>query len=198
MPHTALTTIRAEHQALAAVLRSLTLLLAHYRRHAQPPDFGLLRAMLFYIDEFPERLHHRKETELLFPPLRARCPELGAVLDRLDNDHDAGEQAIRTLEHALLAYEVMGESRRDEFETQASRYADFYLQHMSVEEQQVLPAAATRLTEEEWARLDAAFEAHRDPLVARAAGREPDAAYFPLWSRIVLQAPAPIGLGPSV
>ena len=37
-------------------------------------DFALLRAMLFYVDEFPERLHHHKEDELLFPRVRARCP----------------------------------------------------------------------------------------------------------------------------
>jgi hypothetical protein len=38
-----------------------------------PPPFDVLRAMLFYIDEFPERLHHTKESELLFPKLRAAC-----------------------------------------------------------------------------------------------------------------------------
>jgi hemerythrin-like domain-containing protein len=27
----------------------------------------VLRSMMFHIDEFPERLHHPKETELLFP-----------------------------------------------------------------------------------------------------------------------------------
>ena len=61
--------IRDEHQALAAMLRSLSMLLAHARRHGAMPDFDVLRAMLFYIDEFPERLHHTKESELLFPRL---------------------------------------------------------------------------------------------------------------------------------
>ena len=105
--------IRDEHQALAAMLRSLSMLLAHARRHGAMPDFDVLRAMLFYIDEFPERLHHTKESELLFPRVRARVPALGPVLDRLDNDHALGETAIRELEHALLAFEVMGPSRRE-------------------------------------------------------------------------------------
>ena len=47
----------------------------------------------------------------------------------------------RKIEHALLAYESMGESRREAFELEVRRYADFHLQHMSIEEQQVLPAA---------------------------------------------------------
>jgi hemerythrin-like domain-containing protein len=28
--------------------------------------FDVLRAMLFYVDEFPERLHHPKESALLY------------------------------------------------------------------------------------------------------------------------------------
>ena len=74
MTHAALTIIRDEHAALAAMLRSILLLLAQHHRQQTLPDFGALRAMLFYVDEFPERLHHRKETELLFPKLRARTP----------------------------------------------------------------------------------------------------------------------------
>ncbi|MFD2453431.1 hemerythrin domain-containing protein [Ideonella paludis] len=68
-----LTIIQEEHAALAAMLRSLSMLLQQSRRNGTPPDFEVLRAMLFYIDEFPERLHHTKETTLLFPKLRSRC-----------------------------------------------------------------------------------------------------------------------------
>lgn len=84
MSHPALTIIRHEHGALSAMLRSITLLLAEHRRRTTLPDFALLRAMLFYVDEFPEKLHHTKESALLFPKLRQRCAEAGAVLDRLD------------------------------------------------------------------------------------------------------------------
>jgi hemerythrin-like domain-containing protein len=61
--------IRAEHGVLAAMLRTLPQVLSGRRE----PDFASLRAMLFYVDEFPERLHHPKESELLFPKLRARA-----------------------------------------------------------------------------------------------------------------------------
>ena len=66
MNHTALSIIRDEHQALAAMLRSLLMLLDKSRKDRQPPPFDVLRAMLFYIDEFPERLHHQHESKLLF------------------------------------------------------------------------------------------------------------------------------------
>jgi hemerythrin-like domain-containing protein len=191
MRHIAVTVIHEEHQALAAMLRSLSMLLAQSRREGTVPDFGLLRAMLFYIDEFPERLHHVKETELLFPRLRERCPELIPMLDALDQDHEQGERAIRRLEHALLAFEMMGESRRAAFEVAADRYVRFYLAHMGTEENSVLPAAEQHLLPEDWAELDAAFACNRDPLT----GHEPDDEYRPLFTRILNMAPAPIGVG---
>jgi hemerythrin-like domain-containing protein len=191
MTTTALSVIRQEHAALAAMLRSLPLLLEKSRRRKELPDFALLRAMLFYIDEFPERLHHRKEDELLFPLIRARCPEVAGTLDQLERDHAHGERAIRELEYALLAFEVLGESRRDAFERAAAGYVEFYLRHMALEENVVLPAAHRTLALADWVLLDAAFAANRDPLT----GHEPEEEFRPLFSRIVNRAPAPIGLG---
>jgi hemerythrin-like domain-containing protein len=191
MSHDALKIIRAEHTALAAMLRSILLLLARHRRSGTLPDFAALRAMLFYVDEFPEQRHHRKESELLFPTLRARTPLARELLDRLDADHAQGERRIRELEHALLGFEMMGEPRRQAFEEAAQRYVDFYLAHMAMEEQQILPLAQQALTEDDWAVLDEAFAANRDPFTGHAPATDYDA----LFTRIVNAVPAPIGLG---
>lgn len=191
MRPTALTVMNDEHQAIAAMLRSLSMLVAQSRRTRSAPDFGLLRAMLFYLDEFPERLHHAKESQLLFPRIRLRCPELASVLDRLDADHARGEAAIRGVERALLAFEILGESRREAFDDAVQRYIGAYLHHMAIEESQVMPLARDRLSDDDWIELDAAFAANRDPLTGHAAPDE----YRALFSRIVAQAPAPIGLG---
>jgi hemerythrin-like domain-containing protein len=193
MDHTTIRVIFDEHQALSAMLRSLSMMLAQSRRHGALPDFEVVRAMLLYLDEFPERLHHKKETELLFPKLRERAPQLVPVLDALDRDHASGERAIRNLEHLLLAFEVMGQARRPAFEQAVEAYIEFYLNHMAREESELLPAAAASFTAADWADLDAAFAANRDPLT----GHEPDESYRPLFSKIVLMAPAPIGLGPT-
>src|SRR5438128_7812033 len=125
MQHLTLRVIREEHSALSAMLRSIQLLLAQHRRQRTLPDFTALRAMLFYLDEFPEKRHHRKESELLFPKLRARTPLSRDLLDRLDDDHARGERNIRDLEHALLGFEMMGEPRREAFELAAQRHVDF-------------------------------------------------------------------------
>ncbi len=191
MPHRTLTVIREEHAALSALLRSILLLLSRHRTERTPPNFAALRAMLFYVDEFPEQRHHRKESDLLFPKLRARTPLARPLLDRLDEDHRRGEARIRDLEHQLTAYELMGEARREAFERAASNYVEFYLQHMRLEEREILPLAEQALSAADWAELDEAFAANRDPLT----GHEPDDEYRELFTRIVNLVPAPYGLG---
>jgi hemerythrin-like domain-containing protein len=191
MRHPSLQIIREEHQALTAMLRSISLLVDQHRTRGTPPAFEVLRAMLFYIDEFPERLHHRKESELFFPLIRDHRPDAAEVLDRLDRDHSQGEKAIRELEHALLAWEFMGDSRRSAFEEALARYQGFYLAHMRQEEEDIIPLALEVLTEADWRVLDEAFAENRDPLT----GHAPQAQYERLFSKIVNSAPAPVGLG---
>lgn len=199
MSHPCLTIIRHEHGALSAMLRSISLLLAEHRKRGTLPDFTVLRAMLFYVDEFPERLHHTKESRLLFPMLRRRSSEAAAVLDRLDRDHAGGEHAIRELEHLLLGFEMMGgtvhgEDRRQRFETAVAKYIDFYLEHMRVEETQILPLAERVLSAADWKELDVAFLQNRDPLV----GDEADGVYRDLFKKILMTLPAPLGLGSAL
>jgi hypothetical protein len=63
---------------------------------------------------------------------------------------------------------------------------------MRIEETELLPVAEKRLTQEDWDLLDPAFLASRDPL----AGGVRDPSYDRLFTRIVMTAPAPIGVGP--
>lgn len=197
--HPTLRVIRDEHGALSAVLRSISLLLSESRRRGIHPDFTVLRAMLFYIDEFPEKIHHTKESELLFPKIRERSDESRAVLDRLDADHAWSHRAVRELEHELLALEMMSdaadaESRREHFEAEMRAYVTAYLEHIRVEEVEVLPLAERVLDPDDWAALDAAFMKNRDPLTHR----ERDDAFRPLFERILMTLPAPLGIGPAM
>jgi len=186
--------IHDEHTTLAAMLRSLGMMVARGPGTDAQAYFEVVRAMLFYIDEFPERLHHPKETELLFPPVARLAPETAEVIARLDLDHAKGEAGVRELQHLLLAWELLGQSRREAFESKTKRYLGFYLEHMRLEETVILPAALRVLSEDDWRELDAAFATNCDPLT----GKYPrDPIYERLFTRIVSQAPAPIGLGES-
>jgi hemerythrin-like domain-containing protein len=190
-PHAALQIIREEHAALAAVLRSLTMMIERGPDDQPGAFFEVLRAMLFYIDEFPERMHHPKESNYLFPKVARVAPELLPVIHQLEADHMNGEANVRQLQHLLTAWDLMGEPRRQPFVECAQDYVRFYLEHMRIEETQVLPAAARLLSEQDWSELDAVFEASRDPL----AGGERQPEYDALFTRIVLATPAPIGVG---
>lgn len=192
MSPTSLRAIREEHASLAAVLQSLRLMLDRGPGDEPAAFFDVMRAMLFYIDEVPERQHHPKESEWLFPKVAERSAEAAQVIERLERDHAGGEAAVRELQHLLLAWELMGDARRDAFATALLRYIDFYLEHMRLEEAVVLPAAQQHLTNQDWAALDAAFAGNSNPL---APGQVRDPAYDRLFTRIVQRAPSPIGLG---
>lgn len=188
MTHSTVRIIRQEHAAISAMLRCLVRLLDQHRKKGTLPDFAALRAMLFYVDEFPEKRHHRRETELLFPKLRARTPISRGLLDRLDGDHARGERRIRDVEHALLAFEMLGESRREAFEKAIGEYVDFYIGHMALEEREIFPLAERVLSESDWQDLDEAFGHDLDPVT----GHVPDRQYHALYTHI---ANMPVGLG---
>jgi hemerythrin-like domain-containing protein len=182
-----------EHAALSAMLKSMVMMLDQGPGDVQPEVFfDVLRAMLFYIDEFPERQHHPKESTLLFPKVVHAAPETQATIEHLESDHHNGEHRVRALQHQLIAWELLGEPRRAAFESAARAYATFYLEHMRTEEQVILPAAEKVLNAADWRELDAAFGTNHDPLTGRYPRNE---AYDRLFTRIVMKAPAPIGLG---
>jgi len=192
MSRESLRIIHDEHDALSAMLRSIGMMVDRGPGNDPENFFDVLRAMLFYIDEFPERLHHTKESELLFPPVARLAPETREAIEKLEKDHQHGESAVRELQHLLLAWELIGDARRGAFESAAKRYLAFYLEHMRLEETVILPAAQRVLSATDWDELDAAFATNCDPLT----GKYPrDPAYDRLFTRIVSQAPAPIGLG---
>ena len=163
MKHSSLQIIRDEHACLAAMLQSMRLMVQRGTAGQAQNFFEVMRAMLFYIDEFPERLHHPKESNLLFPRVVRKAPQVMGVVDRLERDH-----------------------------LQSTQYVDSYLEHMRLEEIEILPQAEKVLSDDDWHALDAEFEKNADPLTGQ---HPPGPEFEKLFSRIVMKAPAPIGLG---
>ena len=185
-------TIHDEHRSLAAVLHGMLYLVHAIRDRGTRPDFNVLGAMIYYIDAFAERFHHPKEDEYLFAFLRIRHPAAIPLLDRLQGEHREGAERIRTLEQALARYQQGGTKEFPEFLAAVEAYAEFNWKHMKTEENEVLPLARKYLTTEDWDAADAAFSGHTDPML----GIEIGAGFTALFSRIVMLAPPPIGVGP--
>jgi len=186
----ALNTIKSEHRSLEAILRAMRDLVARIRDGGGGPDFAGLRAMLYYLDAFSARLHHPKEDEFLFQPLRACRGDAAALVDDLELEHARVAASVRSLEQALLRYEAGGEREFVDFATAVEGFCDFYTRHMRKEETLALPLAEKLFSEEDWARIDAACAAARE---AQASVDE-DHEFQQLFRRIV--GPVPLGSWP--
>jgi branched-chain amino acid transport system ATP-binding protein len=182
--------LKDEHRSLSAVLLGLKHLARLAAESTVKPDFRAFRAMIRYIDEYPERLHHPKEDTLLFARLKERSPEARPLIAELQNEHVRAPALMRELERALLFYEDSWPNGAKQFADLLEAYSEFHWSHMTREERDVLPLAERHLTSEDWEAIDAGFAANTDPL-AQICERDFEA----LFTRIVNLAPAPIGLG---
>jgi len=188
----AIAVLKSEHRSISAVLHGLKELARMAQDAKVRPRFQVLRSMLRYMDEYPERLHHPKEDEHLFARLVKRAPEAKTLIDELHAEHKKGAELIRELERALLFFEEGWPAGAREFQQTVDAYAEFHWKHMRKEEQQVLPLAERALTQDDWRAIERAFSANVDPV---AGLQERD--FEKLFSRIANLAPAPVGLGES-
>ena len=187
---TAIAVLKSEHRSISAVLHGLQQLAADLGDSSLRPEYGVFHAMIRYIDQYPERLHHPKEDRFLFERLAQRAPQARPLVDALRAEHVTGARLVRELEHALLTLEIGYPGSIGAFRAAVEGYAEFHWAHMRKEEQELLPLAERHLTAEDWSAIDAAFAGNEDPI---SDLRDDD--FRRLFSRIVSLAPAPVGLG---
>lgn len=191
MQHEAISLIKAEHRALAAVLDAMTRVVRKAEESGTDPQFRLLHAMLYYMREFPERRHHPGEDASLFALLMQRSDAADEIIRELEAEHDQGESMLTMLTVALSTWEAGRPDGVTGFAAALKRFSEFYWRHMDKEENQVLPIAQKELTEKDWGTIRDTFAAHADPMLGKRLGDEFDA----LFSEIVRMTPAPIGVG---
>jgi hemerythrin-like domain-containing protein len=187
MRHTAIRLIKDEHRSMAAVLHAAEYVVGKAISTGALPDFKLLRAMLYYVREFPERRHHPNEERVLFARIRARTHEADAAISELEDEHRRGEGMLQSLTIALDNWEA-GTVHGRLFAEVLSGFVRFYSAHMEKEETRVLPAAERALSNEDWHEIHAAFESHEDPMFGDDTANE----FRNLFSRIILLAPPPM------
>lgn len=180
--------IRDEHRSISAVLHALKQLAREAQDVRVKPGFAVLRAMIRYLDEYPERMHHPKEDQYLFARLEARAPQARPLIASLKAEHEKGARLVRELERALVIFEDAAPAGAREFLDAVNAYAEFHWKHMRREETELLPLAERHLMPEDWRAIDEAFDSNRDPI---AGIQERD--FEALYSRIISLAPAPVG-----
>lgn len=186
----ALNTIRAEHRTLAAVIHNLKDLLNEVHAGRMKVDFPLLWSMVYYIDAFPDRLHHPKEDEWLFRLLRQRTHEADALINELQRQHTFEPQALGDIRRCLGNVEAGVPGSMDALMRTVATYAEFTWRHLKTEEHELMPLAERHLTDADWNDIAHAFAQNADPLNGFG---EAD-AFQQRFREIVERTPAPLGL----
>ena len=179
--------IKAEHRALACMLAAMQALVMRYRERDSKPDYGLFESMLRYVEIVPDRLHHPKEDQVLFPAVRQHAHG-EALVRELEQDHARGAPMLLELRRAFHAFRSGETNALNQLATAVDDFAEFYWWHMRKEEQQLLPLALKHLPDADWQRVDSAFGDNTDPLF----GAELTDEYRRLYQRITELTPKPL------
>ncbi len=182
----ALMVVRDEHRSLAAVIHGLEFVVREARERGTPASVPLLRAIVRYVHDFPETLHHPKEDTYLFPLLRARTTEYDATLDALARQHETGTALTQALSRAVDAYAADPAQGLPVLADAAAAFATAQMEHMLLETKVIIPAARRHLTAEDWTLVADAFGQNGDPRFSIDADEE----YRHLFARILNLAPA--------
>ncbi|MBV6271647.1 ATP-binding cassette domain-containing protein [Alcaligenaceae bacterium CGII-47] len=184
----AIAIIRNEHRALAAILHCLSSVIDDIEAGRLEADLKLLAAMVEYISEVTDKVHHPKENQL-FALLRRHTSEVDAMLDELELEHRDGPILTASMDRALVHFMQAGDEGFAVFRDAARAYIADEWVHMGKEEDHVLPAARKYLSAQDWAVINLEFSRNGDPWSG------PNNQYAELFKRIATLAPAPIGFG---
>lgn len=160
----AIALIKNEHRALARILGAMQAWIARTRDAAGERNVELFDAMLRFIENVPDRLHHPKEDQVLFPALTRRTTDAASLVSQLERDHARGDPLIAALRGAFYAYSYGTVNGLNQLATAVDEFAEFYWDHMRREELQLLPLALKHLTADDWQSVAAAFGDNTDPL----------------------------------
>lgn len=184
----AIALIKGEHLALARLLGAMQAWVASCREPGGERDFALFDAMLRYIENVPDRLHHPKENQVLFPALARRTAEGQKLIAKLERDHARGDPMITALRGAFQAYGYGTLNALNQLGAALDDFAEFYWEHMRREEKQLLPLAVAHLTADDWQSVASAFGDNTDPLFGADLATE----YRHLYQYITELTPAPL------
>lgn len=185
MFNSALNIVYDEHRSLAAVVQGLRHLIREYRSGAGAPEFGLLRAILHYLEEFPRKLHHPKEEVYLFVRLQERTRIADSIIAELRAQHAADAWHLDILKSSLERFAAGTPGAGEEFSAAVDRFADDILRHMALEESALIPLARRHLSGEDWVEIGVAFGVNGDPRFVADAEHN----FADLFSRIMALAP---------
>lgn len=158
--------LRACHERILRQCDTLVKLAAHIRAHGVDNDARVAATQVHRYFSTAGQHHHADEEEDLFPLLQAH-PELQAILAGLQDDHRAMEAAWAAL--APLLADPASLADVGDLAQRAESFRALYTRHIDVENNRLLPQAATLLSADQLARLGACMARRRGVELEQAA-----------------------------
>jgi hemerythrin-like domain-containing protein len=119
------------------------------------PNFQLMRDIIAYLRDWADEYHHPREDEAFRRIARLR-PERELAIARLKQEHRVIARAGEQLEKILEEVEAGDIVPRAQVEIAAATFLVYYGNHISQEEEDILPIAATLLGPKDWEEIKAA------------------------------------------
>jgi hemerythrin-like domain-containing protein len=154
---TALDMLMEEHRAIERELDVLLEVAADLEKHA-PVPLDTVEALIDFLQQIADGVHHEKEEQFLFPLLGARgvAPD-ESIIGPLLLQHESGRYHVREMRQALERLERGAPGAAIEFAHAARAYAELLRAHIQTEDECLYPIAARVLTPEDDERLKGLF-----------------------------------------
>ena len=177
----ALDLIQQEHRNFAAVLVCLRHTVAGMAGEGRQTKLDLLDTIVDYIESFIDRYHHPKERDFLFDAIIRRHPPSARLFAEIDGEHQRGAELLERVKASVADYRARLPGAGAALEKTVAGYVAFERDHCMREDRHVTPLAESYLTDYDWAKIEAAFASHRDPIF----GPEVRARFGRLYEQIL-------------
>lgn len=157
-------TIVREHLGLWRVIDVMDMLEQDMNINNTQPDETLFSAIFDYIQHFSNRVHSQPTEVKIYQLLRAKSPESGPLLDKLERGYLIGHEKLQELRGLLTACMANWPEGRENFGHALSRFSGALRKHIKKEEGVVIPRARDLFTVEDWQQLIKARDQADDPL----------------------------------
>lgn len=158
--------INAEHRVIAAIMNVLEAEVNALEEKGEF-DIDLVRLIIRYMEEYPDRFHHPKE-ELLFDAAASRDPEFRERVSAIRSQHRALPGLTSGVKAIIDAIDF-GESRpRGEVLRTLRAYIDNERSHIVSESGSLFPELDDILSPEDWELADQRVAQLEDPLTGGA------------------------------
>ena len=187
----ALEIISNEHRSMWQLTVVLEELCKHCADPEYKPDAELFDMILDYIEQYVERVHEPKEEAYLYRAVLERSSEGNDMIAQFKREHAGTPEAVAGLRAQLKTVVRDYPAGAAEFRQALEDYISMMRRHIMKEESDLFPLARETLTDVDWDEINSAFADSADPSFGEHALGE----FRSRMSRIVNQAPEPVGFG---